>query len=378
MNLDLAASRRSVLPPTRLLLVVALLLAAAAAPGASVWAQGATPTAAPAPTPDPAVVALEAAVASLVALQTDDGAFPGASGEPDPGTTTDAVVALKAADLRGIAVTDALDAAVRYLEEEANGYAAQGAGQAAKLTLAAVAAGADPNRFGGIDIVATMNGVAAASPVASPAVPGLLGDDLYDHALVMLALAAANEPVPATAGDALLAAQATHGAWTFDGSTEPGAGDSNTTALAVQALVAAGRGDDPAVGRALDALRALQTGLGQFAFEAADPLVADANSTALVVQAIIAAGQDPTSADDWSNAFRGLRAFQNVGGGFRYQDAEPADNLLATVQAMPALAGIALPVGIACDEAAAAPGTAVVSLPAGTRAEVPCVELEAA
>jgi hypothetical protein len=367
------AVRRSAVAPTLLALLFGLVLTGSGfvARPAAVLAQG-TPDAGPTATPAPTVVALDGAVAYLLDQQAENGGFVGFSGEPDPGTTTDAVYALRAAALRGIETEAALEAASEYLEETGGAYAAAGPGQAAKLALAAIAAGRDPADFAGLDLLAAATSPlatpVAGSPAATPAVPGIYGDDLYDHALVLLALAAAGEEIDPAAIEALRGAQGEDGSWAFDGSTAPGAGDSNTTALVVQALAATGNGDDPMVAAALDYLRSVQTTNGQFAFQAAEPLVADANSTALAVQAILAAGQDPGSAEEWGNALRGLAAFQNVGGAFRYQDAEASDNLLATLQAVPALAGVPLPVAVGC-EAAATPVALV---------EVPCVELDAA
>ena len=274
-------------------------------------AQGAAPT----PTPDPTLEALDRAVAYLLEQQGEDGGFVGLAGESDPGTTADAIVALRAAGFRGVTVEPIINPAVGYLEEQAAAYAGTGPGQGAKLALAAVAAGRDPASFGGVDLLASATAPLAATPpagtpaAATPTVGGIYGDDLYDHALVLLALAAANRPVEPAAIDALRAAQIEDGSWSFAGTTDPGSGDSNTTALIVQALVATGNGDDPMIDAALDYLRSVQTVTGQFAFQAAEPLVADANSTALAVQAIIAAGQDPSSSDEWNNAARGLAAF---------------------------------------------------------------------
>ena len=69
----------------------------------------------------------------------------------------------------------------------------------------------------------------------------------------------------------------------------------------------------------------------------------DANSTAIVVQALIAAGQDPT-AQEWQNVYRSLLAFQTSNGGFSYQLDPLEDNLFATVQMLPALAKLPFPI----------------------------------
>ncbi|HET7092375.1 MAG TPA: hypothetical protein VFI22_02830, partial [Thermomicrobiales bacterium] len=255
-----------------------------------------------------------------------------------------------------------LAAALSYLAKNAQGYAATGPGQQAKLVLAAVAAGVDPDAFGGLHPAASPAAATPAEAASGAAMPGLYGDDLYDHALVLLAMAAGGESIPSAAIDVLRQTEQPGGGWAADGSREDAAGDSNTTALIVQALVAAGHGDDPMIGKALAALKGWQTTDGKFAFAAADPLVGDANSTALAVQAIVAAGQDPASAD-WRDAASALASFQNPSGAFRYTDADPADNLFATLQAIPALAGQAAPVGPRCSVPTPASAAAPLATP---------------
>lgn len=357
-----------------MLLMTVMAIVLGALPAGSL-AQTATPVA---PGPDPALVQ---AVEFLLDQQGEEGGFLGLEGEPDPGITIDAVFALKAAGQRGIDTSAAVDRALVYLEAAGGAYAEQGVGQSAKLALAAIAGGKDPLEFGDDrrNLVADLTTPPASpmsTPLAGPA--SLFGESVYSHALVLLAVSAANVPVPAEAIEALRETQLEDGAWGFTGTTEPDTGDSNTTALVIQALVATGNGTDPMIDPALSYLRSLQNEQGQVLFQAGQPEMADANSTALTVQALIAIGQDPTSAE-WRNAARGLAAFQNDSGGFRYVDTEPADNLLATVQAIPAQAGFSLPVATACDEAAppaAIDATPViVELPAPGRGQAPCVAL---
>jgi hypothetical protein len=334
-------------PRTGLLpLFLAVVLAATVAPlsGTGSMAQEATPGAV---SESAAMSPVEAASAWLREQQDASGGFIGLSGEPDPGTTTDAVMALYAAQQRDPAAAASLDAALAYLERDENGadYAQTGPGQAAKLALAAVTGGRNPRDFAGIDPVAAMT-----APLATPVpdgVAGIYGDDLYDHALVLMALTAAGETIPHGAWEPVRVAQSEDGGWAFDGSTAAGAADSNTTALVIQALVAAGHGDDPMVDRALGFLSTLQVPDGGYAYGLADPLVADANSTALVLQALIAAGEDPAS-PEWGNAPLALALFQTPSGGLRYMAADEEPNLLATVQAIPAMEGLSLPVARAC------------------------------
>lgn len=365
-------------------LVAALALLLGLAPGASTAAVATQATPAPAATPL-AGSALPDAVAWLQAQQLPDGAFAGFDGGADPGVTADAVVALRSADVAGITTGDALPRAVAYLEGRAAEAVAAGPGAAAKLTLAAVAGGRDPRSFGGQDLVAALS---APVPTGTPvALEGAFGDDLYDHLTVVLAMVAAGEPVPPAALDLIRRTQAANGGWAFDGATASEATDSNTTALAIQAFVAAGLPADagiadgsdlanaPVVSKGLQALRGFQASEGGFVFQPADPPLPDANSTALAVQAILAVGQDPSSAE-WGNAAGALGDFANPGGGIRYVGADPADNLFATLQAIPALAGLPLPVARLCEGSSVAPadGVAPQDLARLTR----CIELEPA
>jgi hypothetical protein len=270
------------------------------------------------------------AVEWLVGQQLDDGGFPGFTGEPDAGTTTDAVIALAAARAAGIEVD--LSSAIAFLEEEALVYAQQGPGSAAKLTLAITAAGRDPHNFNAVDPLAI---------VSKQANQGLIGGGIYDHALGILALAGSGEAVPDAAIEVLPPAQNEDGSWAFDGSLGENAGDSNTTALVVQALVAAGEGESEMVSRGVEYLAGLQTEEGGYPYQPEGP--ADANSTSLTVQALIAAGYDMTGAEV-SGGLEALVAFQNKSGALRWLDDQPEDNLFATLQAIPALVGQPLPV----------------------------------
>ena len=326
-----------------LLLAMALVVTILTLPSTISLAQEATPAALSEST---AMSPVEAASVWLREQQDASGGFLGFSGEPDPGTTTDAVIALYAAQERDPAAASSLDAAVTYLEENGTAYAGTGPGQAAKLALAVVAGGRDPRDFAGLDLVAAMT-----APLATPVpegVTGIFGDDLYDHALVLIALSAAGETIPEVALEPLRAAQGEEGGWAFDGSTDPSAADSNTTSLVIQALAASGHADDSMVDRALAFLSTLLVPDGGFAYGPADPLVADANSTALVLQALIAAGEDPASGE-WGNAPLALARFQTADGGLRYLATDEEPNLLATVQAIPALEGLPLPVVAACE-----------------------------
>ena len=289
------------------------------------------------------------AAAWLQSQQRDDGGFPGFSGESDAGTTVDAVLALAAAGHAGVPID--LMKAVRFLEENALVYTQTGPGQAANLVLAIVAGGGDPTDINGVNPLSIVE-------VSAKAPDGLIGFGPYDHALGVLALVATETEVPAAAIDVFRTTQIEDGSWSSDGSTAAGSGDTNTTAIAIQALVAAGQGSDPMVAKGLDYLKSTQTASGGFPYHPGETPKGDADSTAIVVQAILAAGQDPASAD-WKNAAAALAAFQNPSGAFRYTDDEPDDNLFATVQALPAIAGQPYPIQDASGASSGGDGTDV-------------------
>ena len=306
-------------------------------PGA-VAARQATPAASPAAQP---ADSLAEATAWLLAQQDASGGFPGYSGDVDAGVTTDAVMALAAAADTDPNADAAIDQAVAYLADNGEAYAQTGAGQAAKLALAAVAGGRNPRSFVDVDLFAEMQNPPTTS-VENP-ISGIWGDSLYAHALVMLAFSAMGELPPDSALEPLRATQGTDGGWAFDGSTEAGASDSNTTSMIIQALVAAGYGDSDLIPPAIAFLETLRAPDGSgYAYGPGDPLNTDSNSTALVAQALIAAQEDA------SGALAALAAYQLPDGSLRYMPADTDTNVLSTVQAIPALAGKALPVVTGC------------------------------
>ncbi len=212
-------------------------------------------------------------------------------------------------------------------------------GDTAKLILAAVAAGGNPRDFGGSDLVAALEASLGDSGLYGGAEAG----NVFGQSLAILALKAAGRPVPARAVDWLVGVQLQDGSWSWNGDTTPGSGDSNSTALVVQALVGVG-GRDASVRQALEYLRRIQNEDGGFPYQKPSSLGTDtdANSTAYVIQALVATGNDPSS-QDWAvgaaTPATALLALQLESGAFAWQAALPDDNFLATVQAVPALEG---------------------------------------
>ncbi len=140
------------------------------------------------------------------------------------GQQADAIVALRAAGRS----ERSLKTRLARLGRSAPAYA-RTAGGAAKVVMAAVAAGGDPRRLAGVDYVRR---------ITSRYASGRYGATVFDQALSMLAIEAAGGSVPRSAARATLAGRGT-GGWSFDLERD-GRDSVDATALVIEALVAAG------------------------------------------------------------------------------------------------------------------------------------------
>jgi hypothetical protein len=294
---------------------------------------------------------VEKAIQWLQTQEQPDGGFAGFSGTSDPGATIDAIFAMVAAQSLGVNADT--ERAITYLgsNDIALVYAQTSAGSAAKLALALAATGNDPHNIDNVDPL---------SIVEAGAGVGMIGLGPYDHAIGILALVATGTPVPQLAIDTARDTQLADGSWSFDGTMTDGAGDTNTTAMMVQALVAAGVTSE-LVTEATDYLVAAQNEDGGFPYQPGAE--SDANSTALVIQAMIAANEE-NHADQLAKAQTALLGMQNESGAFYYMASTPDDNAFATVQAVPALAGVAYPLPVAMSVLATPPAD-LEATPAG-------------
>lgn len=162
----------------------------------------------------------------------------------------------------------------------------------------------------------------------------------------ILGAIALSQTVPTTAVESLRASVTVSGGWEWQAGWGP---DSNTTALAIQTLIAAGEPiTSSLVISGLAFLKSTQQADGGFAYDAPGQWGSDANSTAYALQALVAAGEDPLS-ERWSNEGANpisyLLSLQNEDGAFAWQAGGEA-NLLATQQAIPALLGRPYPIAI--------------------------------
>jgi len=345
------------------LAVSAALAAALAAPLALVPAGPAGPAGAATPPSLPQTAAVGSAASWLAAQIGPDGSIPSTTtpGSPDLTATANAALALASA---GPADHATALSALTFMEGHVSDYVADGGtdgpGQLALLILDAHALNVPTATFGGTDLVARL----LATQQATGPDAGLFGaqdatfDGAYRQGLSLAALAA----VGRTGGAAVTAAeswltgqQCPDGGWTSlvttanpcNGKPAQYAGpDTNSTALAVEGLEAQGALTPAAASSALHFLKRAEDPDGGWGYEPHSPGSTDPDSTSLVIQALLALGTPPSSTAltrSGIDPVASLLADQVTSGpgtgGIAFPGISGAD-LLATYQAIPALAGV--------------------------------------
>jgi hypothetical protein len=222
-----------------------------------------------------------------------------------------------------------------FVRLRATRHSRQAVAEAGKLAVAAVAAGG----------CRTPRSLAPSAYYSETL--GAYAPDSGFNAWGILGTLALSQAVPPGAVEALAAQQGADGGWEW----QAGFGaDTNTTALAVQTLIAAGYDvTSTQVVSGLAFIKAGQQGDGGFVYDPAAPEYgADANSTAYALMAIHAAGEDPR-ADAWTvegnSAVDFLLGLQAPDGSLEWQ-AGSGPNLLATAQAVTALLGETYPLRV--------------------------------
>jgi hypothetical protein len=216
------------------------------------------------------------------------------------------------------------------------------------LLAAVTEAGLETQHAGEVGKLATALAAVSSRQRPSPAqimafydaTTGLFNPNAGFHAWAMIGLRALGQTIPAPAVQALKAMQKDDGGWVYG--TWSSTSDTNGTALAIQALIAAGEpATSTAVVRGLNYLDDAQNADGGFPWDPQSPwgTDSDTNSTAYVVQALVAAGEDPTTGrwqEGSHHPLRYLVQMQLADGAFEWQPGQGA-NQLATQQAIPAL-----------------------------------------
>ncbi len=336
----------------------------------TVMALAASPATADAASSLPQPVSAQSGATWLAAQFTPQGYIPSQS---DPGTADLSATANSILALASASVDPSLAAtAISYMKENVDAYVVQdgadGPGQLALLILDAHALGVDPSSFGGTDLVSRL----LATEQTSGHNEGLFGTKsqlhdyqagVYDQGFALAALAAVGD----TTGSAITAAdswlrnqQCPDGGWTsYESAYNPCNGspadyegpDTNSTALAIDGLSAQGDLGGSAESNAHAFLVHAQDSDGGWGYEpnsASAPGSTDPDSTALVVQAILALGDSPTQPPfvQSANPVSVLESFQlgsgDDQGAFTYPGVS-GPNLLATYEAVPAVAGVVFP-----------------------------------
>jgi hypothetical protein len=260
--------------------------------------------------------------------QNADGSWSGWSG-PDPGATCDAVLAYAAAGFDPNTVSGSPASAMDYLSATVSSFVTKTADSAGKLALAVEAAGRDAHDFGSVNIVHVLT-----NTWYSPTL-GAFGDanNSWHQAFAILGLVAAGESTPVSATQTLTGLQdSDDGSWVDAwGFSKP-----DSTGLVLQALIAAGvPATDTSVVSGVLFLQNEQNDQGSWSFFGSP----SANTTAYAMQGLLAAGEDLFAArwlKDGHNPYAALAALQKADGPFA---SAGFDNGLATWQAVPALLG---------------------------------------
>lgn len=264
----------------------------------------------------PATDAVLKGAAFIKTVQRPDGGY-----AESPGQSIDAIIAVRAAgyDPR-LDVQNGKTPADWLI---ANAPAITSPASAAKAALGAKALGLDPKNVGGTNLI-------AVAQAGYDAETGAYADNAFSQSVAILGLACTGNQPGAKAADNLKAAAVQGGGWGFGGFADP-----DTTAIAIQALLAAGvPRTDEAISKGLAWLKANQGNDGGWGY---DPAESNTSSTAFAIQALLALGEDPESAAYTKNGVtpvQYLLSQQLPDGSFTGYDPAFAAN-----QVVPALAG---------------------------------------
>jgi len=205
--------------------------------------------------------------------------------------------------------------------------------------LAVLAGGEDPAGPAATRLAAGLIRAQREDGKFADRIDGSGGELVNAHIWAVIALRAAGREVPAAGKSREWLAARQHPDGGFSYAVNLPASDVDMTAMALMAFAALGRGmEDPAVGRALGYLRAVQSratgGFGSWGLETT------ADSCAVVILALTALGEDPAG-PNWStaggNPLTALFALQGRDGSFAYVAGQEG-NLMSTRQAVLALA----------------------------------------
>ncbi|MFD9910440.1 prenyltransferase/squalene oxidase repeat-containing protein [Streptomyces sp. NPDC059063] len=298
-----------------------------------------------APAPEAAASAAPKSPANAAATWMASKLTDGSNAKGDHGLTADIVMGLAATGTGGATQKKATD----WLEANAGAYINKGtpgavfAGGTAKLALVAAIEHRDPRNFGGHDLVKILTGRLQENGRFTDELPGD-GSNQFTQSLAVLALQRTGG-LEAKAVDFLAKSRCADGGYPLSFKTGSECkSHTDSTGLAVQALLGAGRLDDAK--RGLDWLQKQQLPDGSFRDNGFGTPPGNSNSTALDVQALAAGGRVEAAAKGvaWLRSRQvGCAAPEADRGAVGY-DKPKADGmaLRATAQVVPALTGTSL------------------------------------
>lgn len=185
-----------------------------------------------------------------------------------------------------------------------------------KRILAIVAAGENPQNFGQVDFVQKLAATFSGTEIDPQS--NLLNDDIFG--LLAFTTSQSHSFIQTGLSSFLKQNQNLNGGWGFS-KTAPS--DSNLTAMAIMALLAAGESpNSAAVNRAFGYLDTTKTATG-YQFDATSNFGPDSASTAWVISAFTAAGKSVSS-----SAFNYLQNLQLPNGSFAWKEGESGTALM--------------------------------------------------
>ena len=244
----------------------------------------------------------------------------------------------------------ALRAVLRYLVKHVNAYVdprgkqsfpGPFTGAAGKLAVLAEITGQHPRAFGGVNLLHVLTSNVCERAKGGQFGPCSAKGDFYQafstvgQALGVLALARAHASVPRAALRRLIGLQCADGGFssTLITGRSKCKSDVDSTGFAIEALVRV-RSAKAQVTRAVAFLRTRQRHDGGWLGAAGE----NTNSTALAIQGLLAAGRGSAAVQAAvRRAIRFLARRQNGNGGFGISAASPKSDILASTQAVPAI-----------------------------------------
>ena len=262
--------------------------------------------------------------------QNSDGGFGFAPGRAsDPATTGWAALAIAAAGRNPTRIRSGSgSSSIDYLRRHAGDIATTG--DMERTILALAASGLDSRRFGGVRLNRKLRARVGSD--------GSLGGQVNLTAFYLLASTAAGVEPAARSIAWMKRAQAGSGGWGYGAGVDP---DADSTGAAVQALESVGAASR-AVDRGIAWLRRTQSRQGGWGLPGGSP---NSQSTAWAVQGLVAAGRAPGRILRASRSpLDFLAARQARDGHYRYSASSDQTPVWVTAQAIAAVAGQPFPI----------------------------------